>query len=336
MPTSCTTHSCGSGSSRRMRRRGKPAGRAGWQELAGAEAGRPDRHSRRRGLDRRRARPALRGALARCGTGARHPGAGRAGRQGLVARGGPGRDRARPAGRPGARHGGGAGALPRRGARRDGSGPGGAADGRLRHARAVHAGREPGRMVRARPAGAHQPLHGEAAARRDRAGVGAGLPALPAHLAARRRRRRAWRGRWRSRRSSSSWRASRRRRRRGRGRSLAPGSAATSPAGSTTPAGPAAPPGCGCGTAPAAPTAGRAAPVPSNRRPSPCCRAGTWPRGGRSPTRTPRPRSRAMPRRWPPSSASTARRSSTTSWRARACSGRRWRTRWRSWPPTAW
>ncbi len=45
-----------------------------------------------------------------------------------------------------------------------------------------------GRMVRAPAAGAHPPLHAEAAARRDRAGRGARLPALPVRLAAGHRR----------------------------------------------------------------------------------------------------------------------------------------------------
>ena len=50
------------------------------------------------------------------------------------------------------------------------------------------------RMVRAPAARAHPPLHAEAAARRDRAGRGARLPALPVRLAARDRRRPAWQG----------------------------------------------------------------------------------------------------------------------------------------------
>ena len=59
-------------------------------------------------------------------------------------------------------------------------------------------GRERRGMVRAPAARAHPPLHGQAPARRDRAGRRARLPALPVRLAARRRRTRAWRGRTRS------------------------------------------------------------------------------------------------------------------------------------------
>ena len=54
---------------------------------------------------------------------------------------------------------------------RDRSRAGGARSRRLRHARALHAGSGGGGMVRAPAAGAHSPLHGQAPARRDRAGA---------------------------------------------------------------------------------------------------------------------------------------------------------------------
>ncbi len=59
---------------------------------------------------------------------------------------------------------------------------------RLRHARALHLGRQRGRMVRPAAARAHSPLHGPPAARRDRACRSARLPAVPVRLAARDRR----------------------------------------------------------------------------------------------------------------------------------------------------
>ena len=103
-------------------------------------------------------------------------------------RGGPDRDRARPARglRPGDR----AEALATRpGSQRDAhrAGARGAAGGRLRHARRLHRRCRTGLgVVRAAPAGAHPPLYGQAAARGDRADRGARLPALPLRLAARR------------------------------------------------------------------------------------------------------------------------------------------------------
>ncbi len=56
---------------------------------------------------------------------------------------------------------------------------------RLRHARQLHAGRRRHTMVRAPPAGTHQPLHGQAPAPGDRAGRQRRFPALPVRLAAR-------------------------------------------------------------------------------------------------------------------------------------------------------
>ena len=98
------------------------------------------------------------------------------------------------AGGGGARPPGGLGSGHRAGARRRSSGcrvsahrggPRGAAGGRLCHARRLHADAPPRGVVRAAPAGAHPPLHGQAPARGDRAGRGARLPALPVRLAAR-------------------------------------------------------------------------------------------------------------------------------------------------------
>ena len=54
----------------------------------------------------------------------------------------------------------------------------------LRDARPVHAGRRRGGVVRAAAARAHPSLHRQAAARRDRAGGGAGFPALSVRVAA--------------------------------------------------------------------------------------------------------------------------------------------------------
>ena len=107
-------------------------------------------------------------------------------------------------------------------------------------------------MVRAPAAGAHPPLHGQAPARRDRAGRGARLPALPVRLAARDGRR-AHGGPGRARRRGRPAR-----RLRGAGRRLGdrdPAGAAratTSRPGSTTTASPDASPGRGCGRATAA------------------------------------------------------------------------------------
>ena len=55
----------------------------------------------------------------------------------------------------------------------------------LRAARTLHAGCRGGRVVRAPAARPHSPLHGQASARRDRAGRRARLPAIPVSLAAR-------------------------------------------------------------------------------------------------------------------------------------------------------
>ena len=131
----------------------------------------------------------------------------------LVARRGADRDPARSAGGPGAGHAERARRTAGARARRGRSRPCRAADRRLRHARALHAGGGRGGMVRAPAARPHPPVHGQAPARRDRAGRRARLPAFPAPLAARRGRcTHAGAGRARSdRRAARGLRGSRRR-----------------------------------------------------------------------------------------------------------------------------
>ena len=72
------------------------------------------------------------------------------------------------------------------------------------------------RVVRAAAAGANSSLHGEAFARRDRAGARARLPAVPVRVAARDCRSARCKGRMRWRRCSRNSKASRHRRARGR------------------------------------------------------------------------------------------------------------------------
>ena len=198
-------------------------------------------------------------------------------------------------------------------------------------------------MVRAPAAGAHPPLHAEAAARRDRAGRGARLPALPVRLAAGDRRRPAWKGRTRSPRCSASSKGSRRRPAPGRPRSCRRASPGTIRPGSTTSASPAASPGPGCGrahlSASAAPAVGqscRRLPGRCGRRRSPCSRAGTRRCGPRCRRRPIRRRPAPAPAPSPISSASTAPRSSTSWSTARGCCGRRSRRRWPSWWRWGW
>ena len=88
------------------------------------------------------------------------------------------------------------------------------------------------RMVRAAPAGAHSSLHGQAPARRDRAGAGAGLPALPVRVAARAARSAHARARMRWPPCSTSSKVSKRRRARGKRRFFRRASPSTSPHGS--------------------------------------------------------------------------------------------------------
>ena len=205
---------------------------------------------------------------------------------------------------------------------------------RVRAARAFHAGRRAGRMVRAPAARAHPPLHAEAAARRDRAGRGARLPALPVRLAAGDRRH-PHGGAGRARRGARPAR-----RLRGAGRSVGdrdPAGAAspgTIRPGSTTSALPDALPGPGCGRA--ATPASAAPPVPLPVRAHDAdhiaraaarvamgravadTRSGAGERAGRAPS--------------PISSATTAPRSSTSWPTARGCCARRSRRRW----PNSW
>ncbi len=114
------------------------------------------------------------GGDARCARGQPRGAGGAGGGGARAARGFRSRERGVPRANPGP-----AGDADRCGAR-------GAAGGGLRHARRVQRrGRAGERVVRAAPAGAHPPLHGETAARGDRAHRGARLPALPVRLAAR-------------------------------------------------------------------------------------------------------------------------------------------------------
>ena len=119
--------------------------------------------------------------------------------EGLAARRRARRDRARPPARARPGDGGCARRAARAAARRRRGRAGAARSGGLGDARPVLAGRGRDRVVRAAAARAHPSLHGAPAARGDRAGGGAGLPALPLPLAARRtrvarRRRRRARG----------------------------------------------------------------------------------------------------------------------------------------------
>ena len=120
----------------------------------------------------------------------------------LVARRGAGGSSARPARGARAGYTGDLGRSARTCVQRDRRRARGARSRGLRHARALHAGSDSRRMVRAPAPGAHSRLHRQAAAGRDRAGRGARLPAFPARLAARRGRRpdgRAAGGRYRGR-----------------------------------------------------------------------------------------------------------------------------------------
>ena len=132
---------------------------------------------------------AVPGAVARGEARARDRRAGRPWRAAMVARRGAGRDPARPARRQRAGDRRCAGGAARACARSDIAAALAAleAEGFAMRGRFTPAA-DGRRMVRAPPARPHPPLHGQAAARRDRAGGGARLPALPARLAARRRR----------------------------------------------------------------------------------------------------------------------------------------------------
>ena len=165
---------------------GNTPGWAGWLgELAASRRAARLRRAGRDAVGRRRAAAAVPGAVARCDARAGDRRAGRLCRARVVARSRAGRDRARASrrSRPGRCRGAGGTARPcrrrrRRAARR-------ARSGGLRPARPVHPGADERRVVRAAAAGAHPPLHGRPPARRDRAGRGARLPALPARVAAR-------------------------------------------------------------------------------------------------------------------------------------------------------
>ena len=260
----------------------------------------------------------------------------------MVARRGAGRDPARPAGRPGPGDRGRARRAARPAPDDDRRGAGGARGRRLRHARPLHAGGAERRMVRAPPAGAHPPLHGQAAARRDRAGRGARLPALPVPLAARRARRRRSKAPTRSTPSSASSKASRRRPAPGRARSCRRALQDYEPAwlDERCLAGPRHL-GCGC-----APRNGRDDGERGRRRcarrRSRCCRA-AMPRSGgrwRRPAEPAQPSARGAGRR------SISLRANGASFfdelvQHAACCARRSRRRWPSWsrsassPPTA-
>ena len=89
-------------------------------------------------------------------------------------------------------------------------------------------------VVRSPAARAHSPLHRQTSARRDRAGAGARLPALPVRLAARHAERRACRGRMQCRRCSVSSKASMRPRAPGKPKSCRHASPSTTRHGSTS------------------------------------------------------------------------------------------------------
>ena len=95
-------------------------------------------------------------------------------------------------------------------------------------------------VVRPPPARAHSSLHRQATARRDRAGAGARLPALPVRLAARHADNAHAGTGCRRRRARRSWKASMRPRARGKPRSCRRASPSTNPRGSTSNASPAA------------------------------------------------------------------------------------------------
>ncbi len=165
----------------------------GWSDWLGGACGRAARDAGEwflgDALDRRGAPASVPGPLA---NGEARPcdlRAGRLFRTRLVAGGGPGRDRARTARGPGT----GDAGSPRGFARARADARRGRACGargrRLRPARTLHATSRRGRVVRAPPARPGPQVHGQASARRDRAGRRARLPAFPARLAARRGRR---------------------------------------------------------------------------------------------------------------------------------------------------
>ena len=213
----------------------------------------------------------------------------------------------------------------------------GAAGRRLRDARALHAGRGRGRVVRAPAARAHPPLHGQAPARRDRAGRGARLPALPVRTGSTSPPTRACRGRRRStaivaqlegfEAPAGAWETE-----------ILPARVADyepSWLDELCLAGRIAwtrlRPRNGRGERRRAQRRRRCA-----RRRSRCCRA-ACPRTGRRSSPTPErgPAERRARRRSPTASASTAPRSSTRSSRAPACCAPRSRRRWPSWSRSA-